>query len=121
MKINGSIPVSAQFHNTSAVSKVNENSFKYALESAFNEQDEQKLRQVCRDFESLFINMMYKQMRATIPKSELLPDNLARQTFEGMLDEELAKEASKGKGIGLGEMLYKQLSAQMKNSYRPVK
>jgi len=121
MKVDGIASNPAQIKADTAVSKANDDSFKQMLERAFNEKDEEKLRQVCRDFESIFVNMVFKQMRATIPKSELIPDNFARQTFEGMLDEELAKEASKGEGIGIGEMLYKQLSAKMKNTYKPVR
>jgi Rod binding domain-containing protein len=38
-----------------------------------------------------------------------------------MLDDQLMEEASKGSGTGLGDVLYKQLSKQMKAVYKPEK
>ena len=48
-------------------------------------------------------------MRATVPQNELWGDNSGVQIFQGMLDEENAKNMSKAGGIGLGQMLYDQL------------
>ncbi|WHH57596.1 rod-binding protein [Petroclostridium sp. X23] len=102
----------------SKVDKIKEKDFQAELEKAFSEKDEEKLRDACKEFETVFINMMYKQMRATVPKWDIVPESFAKQTFESMLDEEFAANASKGQGTGLGEMLFKQLSRQMQNKYK---
>ena len=73
-------------------------------------EDPEKLMEVCKDFESIFLNMMLKQMRRTIPESDLVEKSFAREMYESMQDEELAKEMSRGQGIGLAQELYKQLS-----------
>ncbi|MGE4282595.1 MAG: rod-binding protein [Clostridia bacterium] len=100
------------------IEKLKDDRFQRELEKAFNAQDEEKLRVACKGFETVFMNIMYKQMKATVPEGDIVPDSFAKQTFENMLDEELITETSQGQGMGLGEMLFKQLSHQMKNAYQ---
>ena len=64
---------------------------------------------VAKDFESILINRMLESMRKTIPKSGLL-DSFSTEMFESMLDQEIAKEMAKGKGIGLAKMVHQQLT-----------
>ena len=99
-------------------SKAADSSFEKHLEKAYGEKDEQQLKKVCKEFESIMLNMMYKQMRASVPKTDLLPSDMGRDVFESMLDEKLTEEASKGNGIGLADVLFKQLSKQTKNQYK---
>lgn len=66
-----------------------------------------------QEFEGLLLNMVYKQMRATVVKSNLIPKPMGREIFESMLDDELVKEASKDRSYGLAEELYKQLSRNL--------
>ena len=67
------------------------------------------IEKVSRDFESVFLNKLLSSMRKTIPKSGLL-DSFASDMFKSMMDEEMSKEMSKNKGMGLGEMIYNDLS-----------
>lgn len=90
--------------------KAADESFESKLQSAVESKDEKQLKSVCQDFEGIFLNMMYKQMKATVPKSGLLEDDFAKDTFDEMLDEELMNQVAEGRGIGLAEVLYKQLS-----------
>lgn len=100
---------------SSSKAKAADSSFEKHLENAMNKNEEQELKKVCKEFEGILINMMYKQMRASVPKSDLLPGDVGRDVFESMLDEKLTEEASKGRGIGLADVLYKQLSKQLKS------
>lgn len=59
--------------------------------------------------------MMYKQMKATVSKSTLIPQDSGTEYFESMLDDQIVEEASKTNSMGLGEQLYKQLSHQLKS------
>lgn len=86
--------------------------FREHLEKALNVKDEEELKKVCQDIEQLFLGMMYKQMKMTVPKSDLFPDDTSRKIFDSMLDDVLMEEASKSNTFGLGNMLYKQLSKQ---------
>ena len=70
-----------------------------------------KLREACEGFEAMFLSMMYKQMRATVPESELFgKKSNAIEIFEDMRDTELMNAAAKSGGIGIADMMYKQLT-----------
>lgn len=101
-----------------AKNKVGDDSFEKRLKSALDNKDEKELKKVCRDFEGILLNMMYKEMKASIPKSDLAPEDSGKEIFEGMMDDKLVEEASKSGRMGLGEMLYKQLSRQLKSTYK---
>ena len=70
-----------------------------------------KLREACEGFEAMFLSMMYKQMRATVPEGGLFgKKSNAMNIFEDMRDTELMNEVSKSGGIGIAAMMYKQLA-----------
>ncbi len=71
--------------------------------------DDKKLKEVSQEFESLFINQLFKSMRSTVPKDEWLNGGLKQDIFEDMLYNEYSKNISKSGGIGLGDMVYKYL------------
>lgn len=95
-----------------AKNKVEDKSFEEELNNALKSKDDASLKKVCSDFESILLNMMYKQMKSSIPKSELIPQDAAQDVYESMLDEKLVEQAVESGGIGLADMLYKQLSKQ---------
>ena len=99
---------------TTATNKAADDSFEKRLQKAMDSGDDQQLKKVCKDFESIILNMMYKQMKATIPKSDLIEKSTATEIYESMLDDKLVEEAAKNGGIGLADMLYKQLSSRRK-------
>ena len=74
------------------------------------EREAQKLREACQGFEAMFLSMMYKQMRATVPKDGLFGHSNAIDIFEDLRDTELMNAAAKSGGIGLADMMFKQLS-----------
>ena len=74
--------------------------------------DEAKLYEACRDFESMYVNMMLKEMRKTVPKEGFIPQSFEQNMFTSMFDEEVSKEVAHQGKLGLAEMLFKQLSAQ---------
>jgi flagellar protein FlgJ len=90
--------------------------FEDILKEAASRESEKELREACQNFEAIFLNMMFKSMRNSIQKSDFMGESFATQVYEDMLYENFADEAAKGQGLGLGEMLYKQLSQNLKNS-----
>lgn len=89
--------------------------FKNILESAKASRDDERLQATCKQFESVFVNMLMKSMRKTIADGGLIEKSHAREMFESMLDEELSKEVSKEQGIGLAKMMYQQLSKNLES------
>ncbi|MBI4383264.1 MAG: rod-binding protein [Nitrospinae bacterium] len=67
-----------------------------------------KLKSLARQFESLLVFQMMTAMRETLPKSDLL-GSFSGDMYQSMQDETLANEMTKHKGIGLTDMIYRQL------------
>lgn len=88
-------------------------SFKETLEKAKENNDPKALKSVCKNFEAIFVNMLLKNMRNTVVDGGLIEKSHAREIFEGMLDEKIAEEVSKGQGIGIAKLMYEQLSKNM--------
>jgi Rod binding domain-containing protein len=59
-----------------------------------------KAEKAIKDFESLFMSMMIKEMRQTSSGEGLFPGD-ASDTYGGMFDMFLGKELAEGKGLGL--------------------
>lgn len=78
-----------------------------ALKRQAKESPKEAVRQAANQFEALFMNMLMKSMRDSLPKDELMGSESAR-TYTGMLDQQLAQKLS-GKGLGLADMMVKQL------------
>lgn len=76
-------------------------------------EDPEKLMEVCKEFESIFINIILKQARNTQQIGGFEERSYAREIFEEMQDEQLAQCMAKGQGIGLAQKLYKQLSRSL--------
>jgi len=88
------------------------------LKSAYTEADDKQLKEACKGFESIFVNMMLSEMRKSVPKNDLMGSSFATDTFTEMLDEEISEAVSNGKGIGIADMMYKQISEKLKNTYK---
>lgn len=67
------------------------------------------LETVARQFEGVFLNMLMKSMREASPQDGPLDSDQTRFYTE-MFDRQLAQKLSTGKGIGLADMMVKQLS-----------
>ncbi len=70
----------------------------------------EELKALSQQFESVLVNQLLTVMRTTVPKSDLLGGH-ATDMFTSMLDQELADKISKTDGMGIGDMLFKQLTA----------
>lgn len=69
-----------------------------------------RLHAVCTEMESLFVNYLIQQMRATVDKSGFISGGRAEEIFTSMLDVELSRKISAAGGIGLSSILQDQLS-----------
>ena len=73
---------------------------------------EAQLHKACKDFESILIKQMLTAMRKSIPNDGLFPRGHADEMYQSMLDEEHAKNMAHGKGMGIGDALFDQLSGK---------
>jgi Rod binding domain-containing protein len=80
-----------------------------------------KVKAACTEMESLFIQNMFKEMRASIPKGGLTSGGKAEEMFTDMLDAEMAKTLSASGGIGLSSMVQNQLEAVIENNSKEGK
>lgn len=67
------------------------------------------LKVVSQQFESLLLNLMIREMRATVPESSLFPRSMTEEIFSDMRDERLAEDMAQHGGIGISEMIFNQL------------
>jgi flagellar protein FlgJ len=79
------------------------------------EKRDKDLKKACEGFEAMFLNMMYRQMRATVPEDTLFGESNALKIFQDMRDDELMKNVAAGGGIGIADMMYKQLKPQVES------
>ena len=75
------------------------------------QKDPGKLEKACNDFEALFVKYMMQQMRETVPADGLLGQSQAEKIYTGLLDDEVAKSVSHGRGLGLAKAMYEQMAA----------
>lgn len=92
--------------------KTSDSSFEAKLRNAMENKDDKQLKEACQQFESIMLGMLYKQMKATVPKSDFMKDDSSTEIFQSMLDDELVDAASKRSSLGIADVLYKQLSGQ---------
>jgi flagellar protein FlgJ len=74
-----------------------------------NDENGGRLREACSEFEALFINLLLKELRATVGKSGLMDGGRAEEVYTGMMDTEMARDLAAKGGIGLAAILYRQL------------
>ena len=59
-----------------------------------------RLDKVMHEFESMLLEQMLKDMRATVPDSPLLGKNRGKEIFDELLDGQFAKQMENRGGIG---------------------
>lgn len=79
-----------------------------ALKRDASTQSPEALRETARQFESLFTTMMLKSMRDATPGDSLFGSD-QQDFYQDMFDQQLSMQLSKGKGLGLADMLVRQL------------
>jgi flagellar protein FlgJ len=87
-----------------------------ALKLQSREDPEGALHEVAQQFESVFITMMMKAMRDTLPKDGMFQSG-QMDTYQEMFDQQLALDLSRQNGLGLGAVIERQLSAAAR--YQP--
>jgi Rod binding domain-containing protein len=71
-----------------------------------------KLQKAMQDFEAMFVNYLLKTMRKSVQKDEDAEDGFGGEMMQEMFDYELAKNISRKSGLGIGEMMYRQMTGE---------
>ncbi|SDN33770.1 Rod binding protein [Desulfonauticus submarinus] len=72
----------------------------------------EKLKQACNDFEAIFLQKMWEQMRKTVPKEGYLHSK-EEDMYLSLFDQELGKVLAKSGGIGLANLMFEQLKEKL--------
>jgi flagellar protein FlgJ len=72
------------------------------------------LEEVARQFETVFLKMMLKSMRDTVPESELI-DGEKTKFYQSMYDDQISLDLSKRGNLGLADMIVQQLGGDKPN------
>lgn len=86
------------------------------LKQAAKENSPEAIRGVAKQFEAVFMNMMLKSMRDASSSQDNPFENEQTKSFTAMLDQQLSQSLT-GKGLGLADVLARQLS---KNGGAPL-
>lgn len=83
------------------------------LQDAKLSPEQRKLKAACREFEAVMIAQMLSQVSAA-SKGGMLDGGSAMRTYRSMMDDALARDIAHGEGMGVADVLYKQLAARQK-------
>src|SRR5512146_956792 len=80
--------------------------------AGLSEKQRLQAKKVSQDFEGLFVGMMLKSMRSTVPEDKLTGGGHGEEVFRSLLDQEYAAAAVKRGGMGLAEQVEKEIIRQ---------
>lgn len=75
--------------------------------------DIKKIKDLSKDFESVFMEQMFKTMRESVQKSGLIDGGNAEDIYRSMLDSEYAKSMATQGSTGIASMIERQLLESM--------
>ena len=76
------------------------------------QKDPEAIKEVAKQFESIFMHQVFKSMRSTLPKDGLMSGGFGEDVFTDMLDQEYASMAINSNSMGLAETIAAQLGGR---------
>lgn len=80
------------------------------LETTAVSRDNAKLLETCEEFEAVMVQLMFKSMRGSESNDGLIETDMASEVYRDLFDGEAARELAHQQSMGLGQMIYQQLS-----------
>jgi peptidoglycan hydrolase FlgJ len=80
-----------------------------SLKKSAVENSPEAIKGVAKQFEAIFINMMLKSMREASPQDGAF-NTEQNKLYTSMFDQQLSQKLASGKGVGLADVLVKQLT-----------
>lgn len=82
-----------------------------ALRSGGNKAEEDaRLKKACQEMESVFLNLLLKTMRDTVPKSEFGGNRQHTETMQSLMDMEMTRNMAAAGGTGIAAMMYRNIT-----------
>ncbi len=103
--------ISSALVNQTAQDTFFDNAGLNAVRKMGRDDDPQALKAVAQQFEAMFVQQMFKSMRAaseTFSEGSFL-NSSESQFYQQMMDQQLSLELTKGRGMGLADVLYRQM------------
>lgn len=84
--------------------------------------DDEKLMDACKQFESYFVEQMFKEMWKTVPKTEYSSNsmNTMNDYYQEQMIQEFAKMNTEQGGYGLAQKLYDQMKINTEGTKVPI-
>lgn len=81
------------------------------LSGDYSKATDKELVDACKQFESYFLEQVFKGMMKTVPKSEDSSSSMTTMTdyFEDQMIQNIASESTEQSSLGLAQMLYEQM------------
>lgn len=71
-----------------------------------------QLRWAAQQLEAMYLQELFTAMRKTVPEGGLFSQNFSTRTYQEMLDAEQAKSLAQAGGVGLAEVILKQMRGE---------
>jgi len=84
--------------------------------------DDEKLMDACKQFESYFVEQMFKEMWKTVPKTEYSSNSMNTMSdyYQEQMIQEFAKMNTEQGGYGLAQKLFDQMKVNTEGSKVPL-
>ena len=88
------------------------NTKKAAQPKVTDEKQKMKLQKAMQEFEAVFVNYLLKTMRKSVQKENEDESGFGGEMMQDMFDFEIAKNVSRRSSLGIGEMMYRQMTGE---------
>lgn len=78
---------------------------------AREDNSQEGLRAAAKQFEGMFLQMVLKSMRDAMPTDSMFGSDQSRM-YQSLLDQQMAVNLAQGRGVGLAEVIYRQLGGK---------
>jgi flagellar protein FlgJ len=75
-----------------------------------NRVNQDSVATACQDFEAIFVSYLLKTMRESVPKGGWLDEGSEVDFYQGLMDWEIATQASRQDQFGLWKTMYRQIT-----------
>lgn len=99
-------------NNEIMINTANAERAKNVIKNVNASSSEYEMKMATQDFEAIFLNMVIRAMWKTIPESGMFEKNSVTNIYEDIIKSALSDGLAKDGGIGIGKMLYQQLSKE---------
>ena len=73
-----------------------------------DKKDTEGLRRTCQQFEAIFVQQLFKGMRATVPDAGVQESDRSIRIFQDLMDHQVSEDMARKEGLGIAEALFRQ-------------